>query len=1399
MKNRKKKYPDGGPIGVEVPMLSDGTPAVNLSPFEVSDQMPEYMRVYNDEYNRRMAASKALQEKWYANQEFDETPLQRRAEMAGNDAAADFILKQRRKQGKSVNDFANRQEYLKSFNDKERSIIQNSNFAGNLEPDAGTKFRAAASKLIQDNNPFNYLRKQPSSNLFNDPDLTQEEYDNASRFGLLAPLGVPVNSVKALFKGDSFKDAVRGETQSPWRSANQLPLGQEGDAPIWDTAGNAVFDPLNLTGVGLAEGAFDDVAKIPNVFNAGKTIGKKIVNTPKVSLAFQSPAERLVNPEAYRVLTGKSSGIRGNMLENYYNFKQKNIIKAQNKLNNKVFDARRSNKDDLAESFIQKRDALNNDYDKIQKSINEWRLKYSGLPITRTNMGGGQGSIFKNNLNQNELIKVGSYFGNEQSLNDLVNLGKTYNNPNVVAAFPTKAIPFTKTVESNGFVGQNINAAQFMPKLDYNSGLYSASEIMTPEQIKFHLNNLNELGLGIDYTGSAGNIGRVGDKLGLVDLTYVGPAGKRTTNYFDREGLFNPGYRNQEVLGRFNYDINDWSKARQSQQQAQGGYMYSEGGTIDPPDGVTRPNQATRADSIAVLNNALQLEKYYKNKRYKSRDEVDFNSPVDEKNNIRYFQENNRSGIVTNRSNSDKLRLSDYYINLDKNKFLMREGANSILDLRAPIGLYDRRIYPQTYISYDNVDTKDVLSGDVAGLYKYAPLAVTPWDMLNEAQRKERVRKYGRAGVPSSWNSSPPPPPPPRKVRPNIDRLEPKQSPEDFDTIGLVGTPQAMPPTAPMTANPEGHYRVTRVSPYADPTYQVWENKGEKGSKWEDMSKEKFDKISQEKHLTEYKYGGDMRKRKLKLNSGGFPFAQTLPTEWGGDDFSSWDGEGFTTNFAQNQYNQKNGIFDPITAGSGPLSPDYTAPQTTPVASTAYKGLDSVLPGAGTAAKLGDQVTGMAIDAGNSFVSNKMGYRPDEQNIAFKYSKKLDSIPLVGSQIGGAIDAVRTGTGRVQDEIKDFRLNKQKANSSAYLGAAKSYVMAKGGELPFTEYEGLTHDEIDPMTGETGVQFDPHPDPNMPDIEVEAGETSFDSKVFTDREEYKKGVTFAAQSKKYNKELEMRPTDKISKDVAKKKLDRLFAIQEARKAAQMDKYSVMKADAMSSPYGEKIMAKYGGKLKMAPGGGLPNGMETISVDNIMELSGINENALNLAQMGQLVAPVMQGIQAATDKDVLKFDRVQVPKIDTKTPVDILRQQSKEQVATAASNIARNAGNQGQYLAARGALGARAASDLGRNVALMSAELQSKQAAMDFEGNRANTTISNTEKEYAQNRKDSRRKVAVNAVDEGFSRYAGKEKDDAAFRADLFEEVTKANALGGEEFMYVFDPKDRKMKYIRRPK
>jgi hypothetical protein len=81
-------------------------------------------------------------------------------------------------------------------------------------------------------------------------------------------------------------------------------------------------------------------------------------------------------------------------------------------------------------------------------------------------------------------------------------------------------------------------------------------DAMTPEQIKNHLNELNKLGVGIDYQG-AGNIGSVGNKLGLVDLTYVGTPGNRTNHYFSRQGVFNPIYRDTGKLGKFKYEVDD--------------------------------------------------------------------------------------------------------------------------------------------------------------------------------------------------------------------------------------------------------------------------------------------------------------------------------------------------------------------------------------------------------------------------------------------------------------------------------------------------------------------------------------------------------------------------------------------------------------------------------------------------------------------------------------------------------------------------------------------------------------------------------------------------------------------------------------------------------------------------
>lgn len=309
--------------------------------------------------------------------------------------------------------------------------------------------------------------------------------------------------------------------------------------------GNYTNAVVNL-GEAFMSGA--DLTALGKLGVKGANLAGNIADAPRLSLLLQDEAARLSNPEAYKTLTGSSSGVRGKISDFYFNSLQKDVNKQLDVLSEKVYKARQKGQDDLAEQYLEEGFKLR------EKVLNEilpqqhaWRLKYSGLPISPTGKGGGQGTIYQNNLNLEELIKVGSYMGDEQSINSLIELGKRYNNPDAVVAFPTKAVPY-------GMGRENLQVAQFMPKLDYKDWMPDA---MTPEQIKSHLNELNKLGIGIDYQG-AGNIGSVGNKLGVVDLTYVGIPGNRTNHYFARQGVFNPVYRDTGKLGRFEYEVNDW-------------------------------------------------------------------------------------------------------------------------------------------------------------------------------------------------------------------------------------------------------------------------------------------------------------------------------------------------------------------------------------------------------------------------------------------------------------------------------------------------------------------------------------------------------------------------------------------------------------------------------------------------------------------------------------------------------------------------------------------------------------------------------------------------------------------------------------------------------------------------
>lgn len=100
---------------------------------------------------------------------------------------------------------------------------------------------------------------------------------------------------------------------------------------------------------------------------------------------------------------------------------------------------------------------------------------------------------------------------------------------------------------------------------------------------------------------------------------------------------------------------------------------------------------------------------------------------------------------------------SDYRQDIDSNKFKQREVQRGIIDERAPMALYDRRIFPQGQVNFkneiiDNQGNYDMLYDDIATVVMYDPIAVTPWNQLTQEQKKIRLDKYGTSGTPMDPN-----------------------------------------------------------------------------------------------------------------------------------------------------------------------------------------------------------------------------------------------------------------------------------------------------------------------------------------------------------------------------------------------------------------------------------------------------------------------------------------------------------------------------------------------------------------------------------------------------------------------------------------------------------------------
>jgi len=323
------------------------------------------------------------------------------------------------------------------------------------------------------------------------------------------------------------------------------------------------------------------------------TTSKKFLFTPPEELLRTEAAWNMMRNNNYYSLgrgAAEISGLRdfGKQLTSRYDHaKFANKVKQFDKAIDRVtYDKRLSEsaKEAKIDELVKAQNEVQKKLFNIQDEYSKFRLDYSGLPITQARgkhgdqLAGGQGRLFNNLLNDKEYIKFGKFFGDENDMQNLINAGKKFNSSYAEAAFPTEAF---RVGEDN--LQNSKRFVQFMPKLDYSSGLSVDSDV-----IYNTVKELNDLGVGLDYMG-LDNIGSVGDKLGLVDLSYIGKPGERNSVFNINPDVFLPDVTNnklgsKELVREIREMLVPGTGVKDKNMEKWGDGRWKEGGSVELGD-----------------------------------------------------------------------------------------------------------------------------------------------------------------------------------------------------------------------------------------------------------------------------------------------------------------------------------------------------------------------------------------------------------------------------------------------------------------------------------------------------------------------------------------------------------------------------------------------------------------------------------------------------------------------------------------------------------------------------------------------------------------------------------------------------------------------------------------------
>lgn len=154
----------------------------------------------------------------------------------------------------------------------------------------------------------------------------------------------------------------------------------------------------------------------------------------------------------------------------------------------------------------------------------------------------------------------------------------------------------------------------------------------------------------------------------------------------------------------------------------------------------------TRQDSLNLYNNSLKIKDFYDKNKYSLLDEnikpKEIFKQLDEKYNT--FDEGKMRFLTENGVPNDRtITKEEYRKSIDDNIFLQRELDSKILNMDAPMQLYDRRVYPNIIKTYQDLDESSSSYRDKVNIPTYDPISVKPYDMLTPEEIKERKSKYG--------------------------------------------------------------------------------------------------------------------------------------------------------------------------------------------------------------------------------------------------------------------------------------------------------------------------------------------------------------------------------------------------------------------------------------------------------------------------------------------------------------------------------------------------------------------------------------------------------------------------------------------------------------------------------